>query len=305
MKKLSVIKILFVVLFISTLVIIDGCGYTQVQQLQSSNSDQSNYDSSNTDSNAYYQDNGNYDQTLNEYGNWIMISPYGNVWKPFVDATWQPYDYGHWVYSNYGWTWVSYEPFGWIVYHYGYWIDNQYYGWLWVPSDDPWSPARVDWYNYGNYICWAPLPPPGINYGNPWDYDKPVWRTVQYNNFTQTDLNNYYVDQSFLRNDMGGRASVSHKAPDINNIRTRASGNVPQVKIDRENVKRGSGQILRMKVPAEQQRIIRSHATQIQRIIQPRNPQNNTRRQKNSPQNERQQNKKSGEKKTREGNSRH
>jgi Family of unknown function (DUF6600) len=269
MKKQIKFKILFgITLLISAALFTIECGYTVVQNLQNSDGEQSsNNNDAVSDTSSYYDDTANYDQTLTEYGDWIMISPYGNVWKPFVANTWQPYYYGHWVYSDYGWTWVSYEPFGWIVYHYGYWLDNQYYGWVWIPADDPWSQARVDWNNYGNYICWAPLPPPGISYSSPWESQKPVWHSVQYNNFTQNDLNNYYVDPSVLRNDMGGRSSVSHTPPNINNIRTRVPGNVPTVKMSKENVRKGSGQIIRMRVPSDQQKIIRSHAPEIQRTV--------------------------------------
>ncbi len=286
MKK-KIIKLIFVfTIFVSGLLLLDGCGYSQLQQVQGSS-----YDSTSMNANSYYQDNGNYDQTLNNYGDWIMINPYGNVWKPFVAATWQPYYYGHWVYSDYGWTWVSYEPFGWIVYHYGFWVDNPYYGWLWVPSNNQWSPANVEWYDYGNYVCWAPLPPEGITYSAPWESDRHVWRSVQYNDFTRNDVSNYFVSESRLRNDMGGRSMVSHRAPNVKTIETRVPGGVPVVKIQKENVKRGNGKIIRMQVPKDQQKIIERHAPEIQRIVTPRQRPSEQQKQQNNPKKKERQNK--------------
>ena len=80
---------------------------------------------------------------LNNYGDWIYLSPYGEVWQPFVVSDWMPFQDGHWAYSDNAWTWISYEPFGWIVCHYGYWYDDSFYGWVWIPSNSPWS-TRCD-----------------------------------------------------------------------------------------------------------------------------------------------------------------
>ena len=82
---------------------------------------------------------------LNSYGEWVAVNPYGRVWRPYVAAGWQPFSYGHWIYSDVGWVWVSYEPFGWVVYHYGSWFWSEDEGWVWVPGYGGWSPATVDW----------------------------------------------------------------------------------------------------------------------------------------------------------------
>ncbi len=250
-----------------TLLTISGCGYSQIQSSNNGN-DSSYYNNYNAPNDVY--GGLNYDQTLNEYGDWIMIAPYGNVWKPFVSSNWQPFYYGHWVYTQYGWTWVSYEPFGWIVYHYGNWVYNQFYGWIWIPSENQWSPARVQWDDFGNYIGWAPLPYNGITYGNPWEENHHYWHVVPDNDFTQNDLNNRYVDPSSLRN-MGGRNSVEHRAPEVSRIERRTSTPVNKVTITREKVKSTNLQAERMRLPNEQQKIIRNHAPEIQRnVIQPR-----------------------------------
>ena len=108
-------------------------------------------------------------EELNSYGEWVNINKYGNVWRPYVVNNWMPFDNGHWSYADGNWTWISYEPFGWIVYHYGNWYDDPFYGWVWIPSDDAWSPARVLWMDYDDYVGWAPMPLSGIEYGNPWE----------------------------------------------------------------------------------------------------------------------------------------
>jgi hypothetical protein len=95
---------------------------------------------------------------LNQYGDWIEVSGYGRCWRPYSEAGWRPFLYGHWVYSNEGWVWDSDEPFGWIVCHYGNWYNDPEVGWIWVPGYD-WSPARVRWYVTEDEIGWAPLFP--------------------------------------------------------------------------------------------------------------------------------------------------
>jgi hypothetical protein len=76
-----------------------------------------------------------YDELV-DYGDWILIEPYGfvfrprtrfNSWSPYYDGFWSPSD-------NYGWVWVSAEPYGWATYHYGRWLNDDYQGWVWVPG---------------------------------------------------------------------------------------------------------------------------------------------------------------------------
>lgn len=97
--------------------------------------------------------------TLDEYGQWVASSQYGQVWQPAsVAATWRPYTRGHWVYRRAGWTWASDYPWGWVAFHYGRWVYDPVHGWVWVPGDT-WGPAWVAWTYTDAYIGWAPLPP--------------------------------------------------------------------------------------------------------------------------------------------------
>lgn len=109
---------------------------------------------------------------LDAYGHWVYVPGYGNVWQPYQEATWAPYQTGRWVYEPYyGWTWVSYEPWGWAPYHYGRWF---YYGdnWCWWPGPvyvhyrPVWSPAFVFFVGFGHRsgfgfgsIGWFPVGP--------------------------------------------------------------------------------------------------------------------------------------------------
>ena len=104
-------------------------------------------------------DIGYFYDDLASYGNWIERPSYGWVWTPrSVAASWQPYQSGHWVWTDQGWTWVTTEPYGWATYHYGRWYDDPEIGWSWVPGNE-WAPSWVSFQEGSDYIGWAPLPP--------------------------------------------------------------------------------------------------------------------------------------------------
>ncbi len=95
---------------------------------------------------------------LQDYGDWVLIEPYGFVFRPSVNvAQWRPYMDGFWAPSDlYGWVWISAEPFGWATYHYGRWMYDPYQRWVWIPGAD-WAPAWVSWEQSGDYVGWSPL----------------------------------------------------------------------------------------------------------------------------------------------------
>src|SRR5262249_10371621 len=104
--------------------------------------------------NSYYT--GTHD--LDAYGRWVYVPGYGDVWQPYQQAAWAPYQAGRWVWEPYwGWTWVSYEPWGWAPYHYGRWF---YYGasWVWWPGPiypryrPVWAPAFVTFIGFGRGV---------------------------------------------------------------------------------------------------------------------------------------------------------
>jgi hypothetical protein len=92
---------------------------------------------------------------LGAYGQWQLVSGYGQSWVPNEPAGWVPYRNGSWSWEGgYGWTWVGSEPWGWTPYHYGNW----YYcgcgasGWAWLPppsaAKPAWSPALVGFFGF-------------------------------------------------------------------------------------------------------------------------------------------------------------
>lgn len=117
---------------------------------------------------------GFYDALEGE-GDWVLIEPYGWVFRPRVNFdSWRPYYDGWWEPSdNWGWVWNSNDSFGWITDHYGSWFYDDYQGWVWEPGP-VWGPAWVAWVGVGDYVGWAPLAPV--------DYDG--WSTVPGGIFT-------------------------------------------------------------------------------------------------------------------------
>jgi len=102
-----------------------------------------------------------YDE-LQDYGDWVLIEPYGFVFRPKTRFNeWAPYSDGFWSPSDsYGWIWVSGEPYGWATYHYGAWINDAYQGYVWVPGLE-WAPAWVSWTGNQGYVGWAAVTPTG------------------------------------------------------------------------------------------------------------------------------------------------
>lgn len=96
---------------------------------------------------------------LAPFGEWVALSPYGEVWRPAgVPSDWRPYFDGWWTWTEDGWFWVSDEPWAWATYHYGRWLYDPTLGWVWEPGYD-WAPAWVAWRFGDGYVGWAPLYP--------------------------------------------------------------------------------------------------------------------------------------------------
>jgi hypothetical protein len=96
-----------------------------------------------------------YGPTLDRYGRWDYVAPYGNVWFPSVGSSWRPYYEGSWAFTRYGWTWQGRDRWAWPTHHYGRWEFNGAF-WFWVPASS-WAPAWVTWSVAPGYVSWAPL----------------------------------------------------------------------------------------------------------------------------------------------------
>ena len=167
---------------------------------------------------------------LATYGVWTYLPAYGMVWLPDVVVGWQPFYYGHWIWTVDGWAWTSYEPYGWLVYHYGYWGFEPGIGWFWVPGET-WYPTRVDWYIWGDYIAWAPLPPPGIVWVDPWvPYDIDIWIVIDADDFTSEDVGRYRVERTIYK-DRVDRRTIVKSAPEVSEIERVTRKKVPVVEV--------------------------------------------------------------------------
>ncbi len=203
---------------------------------------------------------------LDSYGAWYSLQPYGRVWRPNVTGDWRPFYYGHWDYTEPNWTWVSYEPFGWIVYHYGNWVYTPDYGWVWIPDNAEWSPATVEWMYYGDFVCWAPLPPRGVVWPRPWErYDQrvDVWNVVHARDFTSENVGEHRVEGTVARPDEQ-HVQIFNRFPDAKMIEQHTGQPVQNVKIEREPIRVGKQQMHRMRVPESDQRRAEKYKPQVQ-----------------------------------------
>jgi hypothetical protein len=153
---------------------------------------------------------------LSAYGSWDNVAPYGQVWVPSVASDWRPFSYGNWIWTDDGWSWTSYEPYGWLVYHYGHWDFQPGMGWFWIPNNT-WSPATVDWTTFGDYVCWAPAPPFGVYWPQPWEpgpFGFNVWIGVTLGDFDRENVGGFRV-REFPGRDEITREHIFNGPPDM------------------------------------------------------------------------------------------
>jgi hypothetical protein len=172
---------------------------------------------------------------LAAYGDWQAVAPFGMVWCPNVVSDWQPFSYGHWTWSYDGWAWVSYEPFGWLVYHYGSWYYSQDIGWFWVPGDT-WSPAQVEWYSFGDYCAWAPLPPSNLVWPDPWETGGvDVWLIVNVSHLTDENVGHRKLDRPPSR-EIIEREGVVKRPPAIERVQVLEKRTIQPVRFEKRRV---------------------------------------------------------------------
>jgi hypothetical protein len=193
---------------------------------------------------------------LDYYGQWYQLQPYGWVYRPTVVMDWQPFTHGHWIWTQYGWMWVDYDPWGWATSHYGYWTQDFTLGWIWVP-DYTWSPVQCQWMSYGDYIGWAPEPPPGAAFKEPWEGSQ-AWVFVPIRKFKQADVATNRAAPKFKP---GDDAQIARGAPSLKEIERRGAGIFPIVSIELERRVVKDREFARVKYPPDQQGIITEHAT--------------------------------------------
>jgi len=177
---------------------------------------------------------------LVDYGDWVLIEPFGFVFRPRVSWNqWMPFQDGFWAPTDaYGWVWISAEPFGWATYHYGEWLYDSYQGWVWIPGVE-WMPGSVSWLLAGDYVGWAPLTPP--NASSLGDALPPG--AVHYapiGRLGATDLREHLV----TREQMGAAAKDSHPIRNVATVGGVAMDRGPSLEL----VERARGPLARVRV---------------------------------------------------------
>ncbi|TMQ70293.1 MAG: hypothetical protein E6K81_12935 [Candidatus Eisenbacteria bacterium] len=179
---------------------------------------------------------------LVDYGDWVLIEPYGFVFRPKVDfATFHPYADGFWAPSDsWGWVWISAEPFGWATYHYGNWFWDRYQGWVWSPGPN-WGPAWVSWQMTDQYAGWAPLGPQG-GYGGISGAPDGGYVFAPLQRLGSTDLSAHLATRATLgaavaaakpANDLVERDGVQvNRGPSLTQIERLRGGPLARVKIE-------------------------------------------------------------------------
>jgi hypothetical protein len=250
-------------LALAALVTLFGAGASQAQYQDSSPPDEQNgspqYDNGYDEEllgprhddqryNDDRQDNRGYAQpdidvgifaSLGNDGRWFLTGNFGWVWRPYAAAGFRPYSDGRWVWTSYGWTWVSYEPFGWATYHYGYWNCDAALGWVWIPGYD-WSACRVQWASYDNYVCWAPMTPPGYYCPRPFTTAGfSIWFTIGAHHFCDPYPARYCVTAYHPEYTQ----RVAYKSPDRGYVQqyTRAPIRTATVQFKYKSFVRGDG----------------------------------------------------------------
>jgi hypothetical protein len=202
---------------------------------------------------------------LDGYGRWFTVPPYGEVWQPYVVDNWQPFTYGKWAWTDRGWAWVSYEPYGWLVFHYGFWDFQPSLGWFWIPGDQ-WSPARVQWVEYGDYICWAPLAPPNVVWPEPWEHSRHhYWVTVHQNRFLDDDIGGHRISGFPGRGPE--RIIIRNREPKLGIIERSVHHPIPMTRIRHEPVRSRNHEYQRMRIPEEERKSIEKRREQTRREI--------------------------------------
>ena len=125
------------------------------------------------------------------------------------------------------------------------------WGWIWIPGYE-WFPNRVSWVVYDDYICWAPMPPHGVEIGDPWsihvDY---IWITVRADHFVRGNVGRY---KKRARHPGEGRASnkIAREAPAVRYVEKRTKQVIRPAGIKVKTVKKGDREYTKMRLPTAQ-----------------------------------------------------
>jgi hypothetical protein len=208
---------------------------------------------------------------LAAFGDWINVEPYGEVWTPRVVASWEPFSYGQWVYSDQGWLWESYEPYGWLVYHHGNWEFRDDTGWFWIPSNE-WSPATVQWTNFDNYVGWAPAPPAGQILPAPYSPEGTrYWNVVRTEDFSHKDIGKYKIVKNATNLSIGA-PMTDRRQPEVTTIEKATKTKITSVKLVRQQTPVGSRVYTKVILPESETKKIKPETATVEREVLVKKP---------------------------------
>ena len=203
---------------------------------------------------------------LATYGDWVEAVPYGEVWCPRVNSSWEPFYYGQWVWSDQGWVWESYEPYGWLVYHHGNWDYRPEIGWFWIPSEE-WSPATVQWTEFGDYIGWAPSPPGGVILPAPFSPEGVhIWKIVQASDFAQDNVGKYKVVKDVPAASIGTPIN-DRQQPDVKVVERATKRTLTSVKLQRQPTTVGTHTYYRTVFPSQDTKRIKTETVEVEKTV--------------------------------------
>jgi hypothetical protein len=116
----------------------------------------------------------------------------------------------------------------------------------------PRSPASVLLVDYGDYVGWAPSPPPGVFYGNPWESDESRhWHILRNQDFSEDNIRNYRI-MTPEKGVLVGQNPVRQRTPEGIAIEKAAGKTVPEQNLQHETVKLPEKEIKKMKLPPQE-----------------------------------------------------
>jgi hypothetical protein len=160
---------------------------------------------------------------------------------------------------------MSYESYGWIVYHHGHWFYDPSFGWVWIPGYR-WSPAVVVWIYYGDYVGWAPFPPPGVAIPDPWDDHRWInWNMVVFRDFHREYIGNFVIPSPLPRPVQKNK--IIRDAPDVRTIERITKLPIQRIPVRTNPIVIEKQRYDRLLLPREEAAKIKRHAPEVEKKV--------------------------------------
>jgi hypothetical protein len=125
------------------------------------------------------------------------------------------------------------------------------------------------WITYDDYVGWAPLPPYGITYKNPWEESEHHhWRVVKLRDFTRDNIRNYGVLNPPARiNELSTRRQNDRIPPSKSLVERSIGRNLPEAKAEHETIKLPPRQIQKMNLPQEENKRVEKNSQRVRNEV--------------------------------------